>query len=242
MEKKKMKTWKIILIVVSFIILILIAIITRKAIIFAKLDEKVTEYENNNSNIYIKSRIEFSDYTSEMERFIKDDIDKLVIEKTDSDGKKTKIIQITYPDKRKTYTEYEDKKLMNEYEEKAAVRGSHIEKDTESSYTTIMNFTYSTNLLERILNSLCTNIKTTKIDNKEYYELSSLNSMNFLYDENTVKMSVFIDKETGLPMKVVEKISENGKERENIRINEYKFNTVTDEDIKEPNQEEYKSN
>ena len=56
------------------------------------------------------------------------------MEKTTPEGKNAKITEITYPEKRKMFTEVNGVKVMNEYNEKTAVRGAHIEKQTESSY------------------------------------------------------------------------------------------------------------
>ena len=90
-------------------------------------------------------------------------------------------------------------------------------------------------LLERIINSILTSIKTVKIDGKEFYEVSGKYSPSTLYSENTEKISVYVEKETGLTIKKVEIINENGQKVENITTFEYKFDSVTDEDVKEPN-------
>lgn len=240
MENRKMKLWKKCLILLLVLLCIFVAITTRKVIILSNLDKKVTAYENNNKNIYIKTLFNFSNYTSEMKRFIKDDVDKMVLEKTDINGNKTKIIQITYPTKRKIFTEINGNKVMNVYEEAAAVRGSHIENSTTASYTTIMNFAYSINLPERVLNSLVTKIKLVEIDGKKCYELSSLFNTNFLYDQNTTKLSIYVEKDTGLPVKMIQDTTENNDIQKNITIYEYKFDVVTDADMQEPDNSEYK--
>lgn len=119
------------------------------------------------------------------------------------------------------------------------VRGSHIEAPEGvtpfASYTVISNVGYSNSLLERIINSILTSIKTVKIDGKEFYEVSGKYSPSTLYSENTEKISVYVEKETGLTIKKVEIINENGQKVENTTTFEYKFDSVTDEDVKEPN-------
>lgn len=77
--------------------------------------------ENSNNNIY--AEISSEDY--KVKRYIKDDVEKLVIERTDENGEFLKIIQCTYPDQKKVYTEKEGIKGMNIYNEVASVRGSH---------------------------------------------------------------------------------------------------------------------
>lgn len=240
MEKKKMKLWKKVLIVIAIILLIFIILTLRKTIILSDIDNKVTNLENRNKNIYAETTIETNSYTTKLKRYIKDDIDKLVLEKTDENGEKTKIIQITYPNQRKIFTEKDNFKVMNIYDEVAPIRGSHIENTTTSSYTTIINFAYSISIPEQILNSILTTINSTEIDGKECYELSSKYNTNFIYSQNGKQMKAYVEKETGLPVKLVEVIEENGKKSENITNYEYKFDCVTDEDIKEPDISQYK--
>ena len=92
MKKSKMKVLKIILITVLVLLITLLAIVMRRAVILSSIDKKVTEYENNNKNIYIKRTFDYVDYKSEIERFIKDDIDKMILSKTDLQGNKTTLI------------------------------------------------------------------------------------------------------------------------------------------------------
>lgn len=240
MEKKKVKIWKILLATILVILFIFIIIISRKASILYKIDRKVREYEDNNSNIYIKTNFNFYEHTSQIETFVKDDINKTVLEKTDLEGNKTKIIQITYPNERKLFTENKDNKVMYVYEEKAPVRGYNLERETVASYTVIGNAGYSSNFFETIFNSLVTKIKLVEIDGRKCYELSSLWNTNYLYKNNTNKLLTYVDKDTGLTVKRIEQIIEDGDIKENITTCEYKFNEVTDEDIKEPNALEYK--
>lgn len=239
MEKKKTKVWKIILIILIILLVILAMIITRKVFILSELDKKVSDYENNYNNIYIKTIYDYTDYTSESERFIKDDIDKLVTKRTDLEGNTKEMIQFIYPNERKLFTQSGNNKVLTVFEEKAPTRGSHIENNSSSSYSVIRNFAYSMNLSEKILNSFVTKIKSVKVDGKECYELSSSNNSNFLYSQNVSEIIVYVEKNSGLPVKAIEIINENGIKSENITNFEFEFNTVTDEDIKEPNNSEY---
>ena len=239
MKKEKMKLWKKILLVIVIILLIFIAITLRKTIILYNIDKKVSELENNNDNIYIETSVNYNTHTSKLERYIKNDIDKLIVENTNKDGETTKIIQITYTNKRKIYTEKDGVKVMNVYEEVAPTRGSHIESTATSSYSVITNFGYSISMPQRILDSILTNIKTVEIDGKQCYEISSLYNSNFIHSENEVEMKAYVEKDTGLPVKLVEVINEDGKNIENITTYKYQFNIVTDNDMKEPDSQEY---
>lgn len=68
-----------------------------------------------------------------------------------------------------------------------------------------------------IINSIVTSIKTKKIDRKDYYVLSSKMNTNFLYDTNTTKMTIYIEKDTGLTTKIVEEVNENGETKQVLK-------------------------
>lgn len=185
-----------------------------------------------------------SEYTLETERFIKDDIDKVILKRKNKDGTETKIIQYDNAERHRVYTKKDGNINMTTdtvYEgiSPKPVRGSHIKVPEGvtpfASYTVIPNVGYSNSLLERIINSILTSLKTVKIDGKEFYEISGKYSSSTLYSVNTEKISVYVEKETGLTIKKVEIINENGQKVENITTFEYKFDSVTDEDVKEPN-------
>lgn len=237
-EKKKMKLWKKILIVIAVILLIFIAIVLRKFIILNDIDNKVSEYENNQNNIYSKVVSTISEHTIQVECYIKDDIIKYVFEKTDKDGTKTRLIQITYPHERKLYAEDSNTKVMRVYKEEAPVRGSHIETEAPATISTIANFAYSMSIPERIINSICTSIKSVEVNGKECYELSNVFGSNYM-ESKDVKIMAYAEKETGLPVKYIEIVNENGQEVENVTEYEYKFNCVTDEDLAEPDESQY---
>ena len=116
MEKQPMKPWKKILIAVIVILVVLGALVARRAIILSDLDKKASEYEDK-QNIYIKTTIKKSKMSSQMERYIYNDIDKIVVEGNTANGS-AKLTQIVYPTMRKFYTEKDDKKEMSVYESK----------------------------------------------------------------------------------------------------------------------------
>lgn len=75
-----------------------------------------------------------------------------------------------------------------------------------------------------------THIKTTTYNDRECYLIS-----------NTMLSNMFIDKETGLLMKAFNGITtlENGKKQQIEENYYYEFNTVTTENVEEPNIEDY---
>ena len=66
---------------------------------------KVSNLENIKQNIYVKMSSITSEYTLETERFIKDDIDKLILKRKNKDGNETKIIQYDNAERHRVYTE-----------------------------------------------------------------------------------------------------------------------------------------
>lgn len=238
-EKREMKLWKKILIVIVIILIIFVGITLRKLIILNDIDNKVSKLENNNDNIYIEVIVNNGTHISKLTRFIKDNIDKVIVENIDNKGEKTTTIQITYPNQRKVFTEKDGMKVMSVYDETAPKRGAHIENTTSSSYSSIVNFAYNNSIPEKILDSVLTNIKDMKMDEKQCYELSSLYNSNFMYSENKKEIKAYIEKDTGLPIKLIEVVNENGKNVENVTTYKYQFNIVTDEDMQEPNNQEY---
>lgn len=68
-----------------------------------------------------------------------------------------------------------------------------------------------------IINAIVTSIKTKKIDGKDYYVLSSKMNTNFLYDTNTTKMTIYIEKDTGLTTKIVEEVNGNGETKQVLK-------------------------
>lgn len=53
--------------------------------------------------------------------------------------------------------------------------------------------------------------------------LSSKMNTNFLYNTNTTKMTIYVEKDTGLTTKIVEEVNENGEIKEIYKDFEYKI-------------------
>lgn len=241
---KKFKVLKGILFSILAVAVIFIVIITRKAIILSSIDSKVSNYENNKENIYVKSYITTSEYTISAERFIKGDVDKFIADRKNKDGSEIITIQIDNETKHKLYIENNGKKVLTEYTyddlNEKPKRGAHMKmpKNVKSfaTYTVIPNAVYSATIGEFIINSIFANIKSVEIDGKEYYAISGKYIFN---NENTEEMIKYVDKQTGLLMKKVEIVNENGKSVDYVSNYEYKFDCVTDADLAEPDETQY---
>ena len=193
MEKEKIKLWKII-VAILVILLVIFAINTiRKVIIFNDLQEKISKYEKS-ENMYSKIDSE----KSITERFIKNDIDKLIIKYKD---KPMTVIQLKNGNECKNYTFFEETKKV-----------------------TVTD-----------VNSMDA-LRVAKINN-------TIDTNSFIDKLIKCITSAYIDKETGLTMKVIEITKENNNNKKEYITNyEYNFDSITDDEISEPNTIGYEEN
>lgn len=231
------KFFKWILIIAIVIVVCIVYYVGRKVIILSKLDSSVSKLEDTKDNIYIK--IEETDENGTIlsfsEIFIKGDVEKYIVNNIEQN---TTLIQFIYPTERKLFSEHNGEKTLSVYEETASKRTTDVNA-AQSTHTVIPNYTHTMNFLEKINLALHTDIVKAKIDNKYCYELCGSNSPIFIYNENTVSMAAFVEISTGLPVKLIETVEENGEEKEYTTKYNIDFDCVTDQDMAEPNVEEY---
>lgn len=219
-----MKLWEKIFIGIGIILSIFIIMTIRKFVIYTNLNY-LNKEQQESGNIYCKVTVE----QQIIETYTKGNIQKMILT-----GNGRVITQITKPEERILYEDDGVNKTRREYKRKT----EYVEEiDPENK---IANFADFTTLPEKIWSSICSHIKTEKIDEQEYYVISGRNENFFARAENTKNMKVYINKDTGLTYKFVETLSENGKLRDRIVTYEYKFNVVTDEDVAELDEQEYK--
>ena len=78
--------------------------------------------------------------------------------------------------------------------------------------------------------------KSVKIDNKDYYLIKNFINSDYMYDADAKEVMAYVEKDTGLPFKIVEIFEENGTTLEKVSLFEYKFDCVTDSDMVEPDE------
>lgn len=232
-----MKLWKKILIILLIVVAVFVIFTLRKMFILISLDKKVSELENTKNNIYAKMVSKIDGNTTESEIFIKNEIYKSSFTIKDEEKTTLQVVQMTYPNERKVFNINENEKTLRIYNEKAPVRGADLEYSGEASYSVIVNFAHATILPERLMHSLFTKIKEVELDGKECYELIGSEKSLFIRTNETEKIYGYVEKETGLPIKRIDVMKDGS---ENITTYEYKFDIVTDEDLKEPDASEYK--
>ena len=225
MEKEKIKLWKII-VAILVILLVIFAINTiRKVIIFNNLQEKISKYEKS-ENMYSKIDSE----KSITERFIKNDIDKLIIKYKD---KPMTVIQLKNGNECKNYTFFEETK-------KVTVTDVN---NMDALRVTKINNTINTNsFIDKLIKCITSKVSTETIDGKEYYVIDGKLSGNQLMLQDVISTKAYIDKETGLTMKIIEITKENNNKKEYITNYEYNFDSITDDEISEPNTIGYEEN
>ncbi len=235
----RFKILKITLMLITILIIAFAISTVREVIILSDIDKKISMLENNNNNIYVKSYSKSDSSTMQVEYFVKDDVYKTVLEVKFNDGRQEKQIEII-ADTHKIYQETHGNKTLVEYNYSdiapRPIKGYHIEFPegaiVAKVYNAIPNFGYTTVLHQKIPKSIVTKIKEVEIDGKKYYEMH-----NLLNDEITKNEITYIEKDTGLIQKV---IRTNNKNEETITTYEYQFNSVTDEDIAEPDETQYR--
>lgn len=226
MEKEKIKIWKIIVAILVIILLVFVINTIRKVMIFNDLQEKISKYEKS-ENMYSKIDSE----KSITERFIKNDIDKLIIKYKD---KPMTVVQLKNGNKCKNYTFFEETKkvTVNDVNSMDALRVAKI------------NNTIDTNsFIDKLIKCITSKVSTKTIDGKEYYVIDGKLSGSQLMLQNVISTKAYIDKETGLTMKVIEITKEsNNIKKEYITNYEYNFDSITDDEISEPNTIGYEEN
>lgn len=224
MEKKKIKIGKYIAIVLLVLCMIVIVLTARKMIIFHTIQEKIAKYENS-TNLYVKTVSERSATVESFEKFILGDLEKDVIISKD---KPTKVTQYLTPTQRTMYIDSGEKKVMNI---------SHDE-NVLTSTTKVVNYVGYDNFIILLGNAFLTRVTEEKMDGKECYVVSGYVN-GFLYTQDTIEVKVYIDKETGLTKKLVEVVKEEGKKKEYTITYTYQLDSVTLEDMQEPDKSAY---
>lgn len=217
--KKKIITMVVIILVVLLAIFGINTI--RKFVIIKDLQNKVAQCETK-ENIYTKVVSE----SAEVEKFIKNDIEKVVMKKKDNT---VTIIQVTEQHERRFYTIAGEQKILRRFKE---------EKNPMSSK--VVSFVDTTTWLETLRDSVVSKIYTEKVDGQDCYVIDSLKNTNAIYSNGAISLKIYLNKETGLAVKTIETVKkEDGTTEEWVTTYEQKFDVVTDDDMKEPDTSEF---
>ncbi len=210
-----MKLMKRILIVIAVILLIVGIWILRNVMIFKKLESKVKPYTEA-TNYYIKLYMRDSNQTYETYQ---------------KENRYVSQIRMLAPNgvKERKYMNFGDGETFNTYIDTGEKKVATLNTSGVSvpSPMSVVNVFEGMPAWEYLKMATFSTIATEDWNGKDCYKIMLRYSPNLLYDENPELWYGYFEKETGLLLKF------------GMNEYEYRFNSVTDNDLKEPNVENY---
>lgn len=231
MKIKNIKGLKLILLIIVIMLILVMSIFIRRLIIINTLESKVLPYTKT-TNAHI--RITFENSTNKsIDTYMLGNTEKIVVNYSDGQDYQ-QLIQIACPENRKLFTtDANGNKVMQIFEEQNKNKVSYIIVNYVD-YTTFSTF------FEKLHDVFSTRITTSVVNGKECFLFSSLSHTQYVYEKNATDLKIYIDKKTGLPIKVIETLKlDDGTEVEKIMEYKFEFNNVSKEDLKEPNNDNY---
>ena len=215
---------KIFLIVILMIFIVFIGIIGYKFIVIKNMQGKIENYKDIKNFHITKTSYGFNTIVVE-ETFYKDDNYLVHVKNISENNEKKEIISTKNGN---NYFIVGERKV-------AAMNSMPIHVDDK-----VYNHLETENFWEFIVGIFSSNISTVKCNDKDCYKIDNFITSEVLFPEQG--MCVYIDKETGLIVRLEEGVRNNETGGFYTQVSDYKyeFNTVTDEDLKEPNISEYK--
>lgn len=210
-----MKLMKKILMVIAVIILIVGIWILRNVMIFKKLESNLKPYQEA-TNYYIKLYMRDSNQVYETYRKENRYVSKIRL--LASNGvKEKKYMNFGNGETFNTYIDTGERKVAT-----LNTRGVSVPSPMSPG-----NVFEGMTALEYLKMATFSTIATEDWNGKDCYKIMLRYSPNLLYDENPELWYAYFEKETGLILKF------------GMNEYEYRFNSVTDNDLKEPNVENY---
>ena len=216
----KMKIMKFILLVIAAVF---IFVIGRKAIILKSMQSKVMKYKEQ-SNFHTA----ITEYRGKS---------VTICDVYHKDGNYLGKIQTAEINSQndKYFISFSDGKKYNTYISKGTEKVAILDQEMGVSTMDRVNNFLEMDAITFLRNLFTTHITSIKCNEKECYKINGVISTFYSYD------AIYLEKDTGLPVRV-----ENGTAyiNENDKISSiadyfYEFNTVTDEDLKEPDISDY---
>ncbi len=222
--KKKILFFILALIIIAIIALVVIYFYCKNRVnIVTSLNQKMEELNSvEECNMYIKQTDQEYGY---MERYLLNDSEKIVSYYNDVQTKYTDVI-----DSSLVYSYLEDSRNGNKlmcianYDD---VFEEYLEEDESENEPIDENTSIISKFVETIEDGFDTKISTTNIDGKECYVVEQ-------YNETDRHSIIYVDKKTYTPYKL--EFIEDGKIVVSI---EYKYDVVTEDDVKPLNTKEY---
>lgn len=243
--KKYNKKLRIFEAIILIAIIIFIVITARKMIIIQSMQNKIMQYEGID-NFHIKSYYYQGDIIYFSEIYNKEN------------KYKSKISTLLFADDNAKFDIFEvcgNEKNENRY------RIDNYNNENKTKKTATLNQEGSTKILKRILGmsnfetnnffellimAISSDISSESYNGKECYRISytiftGCPATPILWQQEHYNQIYYLEKETGLPIRSINNrdVKINHGNKEETLDSEYDFGNVTDEDIKEPNINEY---
>lgn len=218
---KKLKTLKIILLIILTVFLITTG---RKVIIMSRLSNKADKYVNSN-NYHIESILYKGDELLKIDSYYKDG-KSLIILKSIKENLTNKISM------------YNNGETTNTYYETGNNKTARLNESGIGTRVQVVNY-LDNSLLGHIFASLTANIKSINRNGKECYLINNYWSSEIIQGTEDL---TYIEKETGLIIRQADGTTyktSSGTEIESVRDLKYEFGTVTDDIFIEPDISEY---
>lgn len=218
-NKMKKRIFRKVISVVVIIAIIFLILIIRNMIIMTNLRNKRKDFINEN-NYYARVKSYQEDSIITTETYYKDGKYLTKMKKGND-----KLIVFYNGTSTNMYFDAND--------EKVAILNS----PNEGIKVMISDYLYTENIGQFLINSVVSKITSKECNGKDCYYISGAMTSNTMEGENT---GAYIDKNTGLTVRMGEGTTINEEEKfDIISDSKYKFNTVTDDDLKEPDISEY---
>ena len=224
---KKLKVLKGIAFIVLAIVAILLIHTFRNLIIIKGLSNKANSMKNI-INYYAKTE---SNQGVTTELYFKDNVYLLTLEDNTPNGIR-KLIRYKKDGVSNTYIETETEEGLK----KVAILNSPEMPTVQG----LSNWFEGDSFGELFIMSFFSIIRKNDLNEKECYNIYYLTSPSILYDESD-RFEVYLEKDTGLLLRQQngKMMDENGVYKPIITNYEYKYNIVKDDDLKEPDINEY---
>ena len=217
---------KVIGLLIILTIIIFIIITARKVIILNNLENKIVEYSKID-NYYVKNYDYYGETLVIGEYYVKGDKNKTELNSINSNSS-NKLIEVYNGEK------------FNMYIESNGDKTALLDAGENTGRIAISNFLEVNNFQDILMTAIMSEISTENCNGKECYRIqTNYDFMNRNDKESNV--TIYIDKETGLPTRYLNGTRINKNEKTStLQDFYYEFNMVTDEDVQEPDISEYK--
>ncbi len=219
MKKKNIKLWEKILIIVLVIVSIFIILTVRKMVIIGNLQHKNSQYINSNNyhatiSSYYGRNLQISDTYKKGNKILS-------------------TLKSFNTNNTKTITNYSDGIVSHTYLDVAETKIAILNGEGNVGSIQITNELSTQNIGQFLIMSVFSSINSEECNGKQCYKIEVAYSL-------TNKTTIYFDKNTGLKVREFNGTIGEGNEKVNI-VSDYKFefDTVKDEDLKEPNLEQY---